>query len=411
MGDYQTVAAVSRAIAHVLEGALDRHHMRGEYKVTIASPHQISGDRAHGKSINLFLYHVRPTPSLRNNDLPVYEGGRMVNVPTLGLDLYYLISFYGSKPNDVESERLLGLTACALNAHPLLTQADFQASAEPDRPELGLLDTVAVTPMTLTIEEMQRLWSMFPSVPYTLSMSYCASAALLVGDDVPAPPLPVSRVAPTTTPNAGPLITALGSGAPITFKSRLLITGEGLASSRVAVQIGDRRVPASAVSKTSVEVELTDPLLKAGQQSLSVLWLDSKAPDLQHAPVLAASPPVALTLLPVLRHHPATVIDIQPDGSGPLVHYKGKLQVHLDPLPQDGQNAGVILHRLNTDFAFPGQLDGDNFIVDFYGLAQGQYLIRVEVDGASSLLQPQGGQHYKSPHVTIAPFSRKPRHG
>lgn len=173
MGNYKTIAAVSRTIAHVLREALVRLGLDGEVDVTIVSPHQANSDRnKQRKTINLFLYHVRPTASVCN------------------LDLYYLLSFYGTKPNDVEAERLLGLTVATLNAHPLLDQRDFVDSAAPNETSAGIVDAVAVTPMTLTIEEMQRLWMMFPQVPYALSMSYCASSVLIISDGVAEPALP-----------------------------------------------------------------------------------------------------------------------------------------------------------------------------------------------------------------------------
>lgn len=417
MGDYTTVAAVSRAIAHVLESALDRRGMRGEYKVTIASPHQASADRNHGKSVNLFLYHVRPTPSLRNNDLPVFENGRLVNVPTIGLDLYYLLSFYGTKPNDLESERLLGLAVTALNAHPLLTQADFYASAEPDRAELGVLDTVAVTPMTLTIEEMQRLWSMFPNVPYTLSMSYCASAALLVGDEIAAPPLPVASVRPVTTATPPPVITGLaradGASLPISFKSRLRISGEHLAASHVAVEIAGVRIPVprGSVSDAAIELELDDPRLRAGQQSLSVLHLDPKTAPVDQARVLVATAPLEFDITPLLQSAVVSAIEAQPDAT--LHHpikYRGKLDLVVEPMPKTGQRAGVILQRPGHEaYSFAAQLERGQLVADFHGVYSGRYLIRIEIDGASSLLEPQGGQPYTSPIVQIVP--RKPKHG
>jgi hypothetical protein len=417
MGDYRTVAAVSRAIAHVLEGALDRRGMRGEYKVTIASPHHASASRDHNsKSINLFLYHVRPTPSLRNTDLPVYEGGRLVHVPTVGLDLFYLLSFYGTKPNDLEAERLLGLAVTTLNAHPLLTQTDFDASADPGRSDVGQLDTVAVTPMTLTIEEMQRLWTMFPNVPYTLSMSYCASAALLVGDEIPAPPLPVSaaarHVAPKPPPQVSGLARADAGAGPISFKSALRVSGQHLSGSRVAVAVGAVRLPVKPANlrDSELEVELEDPALRAGPTELSVLQLDGDG-SVDEARVLASSVPVAFELLPILAGVSASSVELQGDGSAPPPHkYRGRLELGAEPLPKPGQRARVFLNRLGLEaYGFAAQVERGKLSVVFEGVPSGRYLVRVEIDGVSSLLEPQGGQPYTSPSVQIVP--RRSRHG
>ena len=416
MGDFRTVAAVSRALAHVLESALERRGMRGEYRVTIASPHHASNSRESAKSINIFLYHVRPTQSLRNNDLPVYEGGQLANVPTVGLDLYYLLSFYGHKPNDLEAERLLGVAVTALNAHPLLTQTDFNASADPDHAELGRLDTVAVTPMTLTIEEMQRLWTMFPSVPYTLSMSYRASAAVLVGDEVPVPAAPVAVVAPRVAPSPRPAVTGAGradtAALPLTFKSSLRVVGRHLAASRVAVDIAGLRlaVKPSAVRDTELELELDDPGLRAGRQPLSVLHLDTEATTLAEARVVAASEPITVDIAPLLSSVVASVDPHQEGGDAPSPRYRGTLELAVEPSPKSGQNAGVMLNRGAADlYAFPLQMERAKLVAPFHGVVGGRYLVRVEVDGVSSLLEPQSGKPFTSPAVQIPP--RRSKHG
>lgn len=417
MGDYRTVAAVTRAMAHVLESALERRSMRGEYKVTISSPHQASSAREHTKTINLFLYHVRPTPSLRNTDLPVYEGGRLANVPTVGLDLYYLLSFYGNKPNDLEAERLLGVAVTAFNSHPLLTQRDFQASAEPERTDLGRLDTVAVTPMTLSIEEMQRLWAMFPNVPYTLSMSYCASAAVLASDEVPSPPPPVSTVTPRVAPSPAPVVTGLaradGAATPIAFRSTLRITGVHLAGTRVAIDIAGVRLPVSPTSQgeSFVEVALDDPALRAGSQPLSLLHLEEGSAPLAQAGVSAASAPVTLELAPLLTS--VSVSGLEPQGEGVVTstpRYRGKLELVVEPAPKNGQNVGVLLNRSSAEsHAFPVQAERGKWVAPFQGVSSGRYLVRVEVDGVASALTPQNGQPFTSPSVQIVP--RRFRHG
>jgi hypothetical protein len=414
MGDYKTAAAVTRAIAHVVREALARHQLLGEVDVTIASPHQVSANRGtRRKSINLFLYHVRPTPSLRNRDLPVYESERMVNVPSIGLDLYYLLSFYGAAPNDLEAERLLGLTVAALNAHPLLNQSDFVASAEPGEASSGIIDTVSVVPMTLTIEEMQRLWAMFPNVPYTLSMSYCASSALIVGDEIAAPQPPVAsggkpgRSPDDTQTQPSPVITSVaatsGANQPIVFGDSLRIQGRGLAAERVAVAIAGLRLKPTEVSADAITVALTDLRLRAGDQPLQVLQLDAHpAPGpLADARVRAASNELTVTLRPQLDS-----VTLGKTKQTATATCSGRLDLRVRPKPSAGQRAGIVLYRVGGGPSYAFSVDVNAFArgvlpAHFSDVPVGSYVVEFEIDGAASLLQPQSGQPYATPLIEI----------
>ena len=427
MGYYKTVGAVTRAIAHVLRTELKRQSMLGDVSVSIGSPGSASTkDRAtRTKSINLFLYHVRPTPSLRNRTLPIYEQQRLVNVPEIGLDLYYLLSFHGVKQNDVEAENLLGLAVSALNAHPILDQRDFADSSEPGEQPSGIVDSVALTPMSLTIEEMQRLWQMFPGTSYSLSISYCASSALLVSDAVPQPPLPTSPSQPGSPP------AKVGAGAPITldsvraaedpqqpivYGSAIVIAGQNLASSRVALQIAGERfaVPAEQVSPRALSFTLSAATLTAGQPELQVLHLGAKG-SLASARVLSSSPPTSLTLHPKLTR--AQLRYAERDAKGQL---EGKLSLRIAPAPRPGQRVGVLLNGLgNTKaYAFTTQVDSEgasSLEFAFHGVSGGDYLVRYEVDGVSSILEhkktkkprsPARPQPFAKPKLTI---KEKPR--
>lgn len=433
MGYYKTVGAVTRAIAHVLRTELKRQSMLGDVSVSIGSPGSASTkDRAtRTKSINLFLYHVRPTPSLRNRTLPIYERDRLVNVPEIGLDLYYLLSFHGVKQNDVEAENLLGLAVSALNAHPILDQRDFADSSEPGEQASGIVDSVALTPMSLTIEEMQRLWQMFPSTSYSLSISYCASSALLVSDAVPQPPLPTSPSQPGSPPakvGAGAPITldsvqaAEGPQQPIVYGNMISIQGQHLAAARVALQIAGQRfaVPSDQVSPHTLTFALSPASIIAGQPELQVLHLDAKA-SLASARVLSSSPPTNLTIHPKLTRAQLLYAELDPRGQGQL---EGKLSLRISPAPRPGQRIGVLLNALGGSqaYAFTTQVSSEGSTkleFAFHGVRGGDYLVRYEVDGVSSILEHKKTKTPKKPDPTKPqPFARprltikeKPRSG
>jgi hypothetical protein len=123
---------------------------------------------ASGASLILFLYRMTPNPSLRNtehrvmSDLPgappiVYSGA-------LPLDLYYLVTV-GTRQGTGEEPllRVLGYAIRALNDDPVLAG---EAVAQ---------ELVRVSMEPLTIEEISRIWALFPTVNYRTSVAYLAS--------------------------------------------------------------------------------------------------------------------------------------------------------------------------------------------------------------------------------------------
>lgn len=420
MGNFKTVAAVTQAIKHVLTKGLSRYPEYENTPVTIGSPHQMSADRSTDqKTINLFLYHVRPDASLRNLNLPIYEGDRMVNVPSIGLDLYYLLSFYGPKRNDLESEYLLGIAVSTLNAKPLLQEADFRASRRADDPDgsLGTLDSVAVTPMTLTIEEMQRLWAMFPNTPYTLSMSYCASAALLVSQGTATPYLPVSgRPARPTTASGPPVLITLesadGDSGSIVFGSTLQLIGTRLRGPKIAVDIGGVRIDVDprAVSADQIEVVLASQELRAGAgQEVRVLQLDDT-----RTRVLAASNALSLNIAPVIKTPQVEIDEPASDSMMASASVSGRLTVRVRPPPKPDQNVGVLLNQINGTSAYAfaaesGEVDDSKLSFRFVDVAPGRYLVRVQIDGVDSRLIQTSGDPFRRPRVDIPPRAKGAR--
>src|SRR5215470_6001606 len=46
--------------------------------------------------VNVFLYQVTPSAALRTDDLPTRnQAGDLIQRPRIGLDLHYLLTFYG----------------------------------------------------------------------------------------------------------------------------------------------------------------------------------------------------------------------------------------------------------------------------------------------------------------------------
>jgi Pvc16 N-terminal domain len=162
--------------------------------------------------VNIFLYQATPNPTLRNNDLPTRRAdGSLITRPCAALDLHYLITFQGDD-DCLVPQKLLGAAAIALHARPVLDRALIATVVQHET--LGgttsilagsnladQVELVRVTPATLSLEELSKLWMTFPEVDYLLSAVYVASVVLIeTSDPPPGPAKPVLRPCITAVP-------------------------------------------------------------------------------------------------------------------------------------------------------------------------------------------------------------------
>jgi hypothetical protein len=139
-------------------------------------------------TITVFCYSVNPDPSMRNVDAPTRASdGTLIKVPRAGLDLDYLISFYGDE-SQLVPQRLLGCVVRALYVEPILSHDDILAAET--QPFLVGSDLgqspqrVRFTPTHQDTDELYRLWTMMTGTQMALSLTYQAT---LVFIDGPAP--------------------------------------------------------------------------------------------------------------------------------------------------------------------------------------------------------------------------------
>lgn len=231
MSSAYAVAVVSEALVMLLQDAINSLNIGGD--VVCGHPRNFeSGGRKRG--INLFLYQVAPNASWRNSEITVRfrpkdpaspEGeaentqpgapgkewkkdkdDRVVRVPIIPLNLYYVVSFYGGE-SEYQAHRYLSVAMRALHTAAQRLPAHIErvtragsgspAASRPGEPaeedrfdltaeEIELFDEriravepVKLTPLQLNLEELSKLWSVFFQVPYTLSVAYEAAVVLL----------------------------------------------------------------------------------------------------------------------------------------------------------------------------------------------------------------------------------------
>jgi hypothetical protein len=361
---------------------------------------------------NVFLYQLLPNAALRNADLPTRtSNGDLRRRPQLALDLHYLISFYGDE-SILEPQRLLGGAVSALHARPQATRDAIQAivDASPGadltdpRRYLGGTDLgeqverVTFTPLSLNLEELSKLWSTLFRVPYVLSIAYQASVVLVEAQVTPRPALPVRLSKVYVVPVQRPLVEAIvaenGPGEPIVTGTTILVRGERLRGDDTRLRIGDALVepPAADVDPTEIRAKLGSPLfspgdLRAGVQGAQVVQLlDIGSPSAPHRGFESNVAPFVLR--PTLSS--TTVTDVT--GTGPAPR-SATVTVEADPPIGKDQRVVLLLDGTAGTEAYSFQatsrkLPADPVEVKVEGVAAGDYLVRIQVDGAESLLTP-----------------------
>jgi hypothetical protein len=415
MSNTLAVAAVTSTLRYLLEQALGGSQPGpvGSARVTTLHPAKLADrdDPELPKGINVFLYQVSPNPTWSLADLPTRrDDGSLMTRPQAALDLHYLISCTGDDA-ELDAQRLLGRAALALAVNPVLARdlvsaamahyADDVATMFLAQADLAdQVELVKLSPATLPLEDVSRLWSVL-GTPYLLSLTYTATVVLIQADVALQDALPVRERAVTVSPATAPVIAGVSTdpaGAAVFSGTPLLVKGSGLLGPGVAVRIGPADLaPADGATPALLRV-LVDDSVPAGVQALSVVHRSGAGPGGQPpSRVVARSAAVPVLVRPWL-------------SAGAVV--AGKAHFAVSPPLFPGQRATLTLSGLGEPpdrgpvvFALdpvpPGAAPSGEVVVDVAGLPAGDWLARIEVDGAQSLPEPDDGGLYAAPAVSV----------
>jgi hypothetical protein len=432
VSNHLAIATVTASLAQVLQGAVQRD-VPGT-TVTTTRPDSANA-AAGGTRVNLYLYQVTPNAAWRNADLPTRaENGRLMQKPRVAVDLHYLLTFYGNEAQH-EPQRMLGSTIRALHSQPVLTREQIRRTiVSPNLSFLALsnlaedIELVKFTPTSLTLEELSKLWAVFFQTQYTLSITYQGTVILIETDDTPSTSLPVLDRNIYAVPFRAPVVQQIALDAPgggtIIALSDIVISGRALRGDVTQINFGGSKLP--PVVPTSIadtEVRVTLPAdLRAGIQGLQV----------EHQ-FLMGTPPTphrgfesnvgAFVLAPIITQPgPPTFLQTSIDPQTQLIN--GGITVRFTPRVTKSQRVRLFLNEFqppNTRaargyvFTAPRQngigqnaQDTDQINFTIQNVAAGDYLVRVQVDGAESPLErdtnnaSQTFNQFIGPRVTIA---------
>lgn len=201
------IGAVSAVLRNLLDnGMVDVAGMLGPVTVSAVAPDRIDVSEAgFAPRLNLFMHQALPNAAWRNRELPSRSAsGERITNPPLALDLHYLVTAYGIA--DFQAEILLGYAMHLLHERPVLDRAAIRRALDPSPLDVSMLppafqalaasdladqiEALRITPLTLGMDEMSKLWSATQS-QFRPSAAYQVSVVLIEATRPARTPLPV----------------------------------------------------------------------------------------------------------------------------------------------------------------------------------------------------------------------------
>ena len=454
MSNALAIASVTAVLKDLLNNGVIDHKLSGvvgEVTVSALPPDRVLVEgQAETSRINLFLYQVTPNQGWRNTSLPSRDsnGDRVAN-PPLGLDLHYLVTSYGA--SELHAEILLGYALQLLHENPVLTREAIKRSLAPPSPVNGSVlpppfdalmaseladqvEQVRLTPQTMGVEEISKLWSAIQS-HYRPTAAYEASVVLIESRRSARSALPVANdrrgvyVIPFQSPTIEVITAADGPLSPIVTGTTIEIRGHDLRGDPTIVNLDGHEIepPPGAVRPERITLQLSAPLpagLRAGVKGIQVLHrIQMGDPKTEHRGF--ESNVAAFVLRPTITNGPdipsADVLNLASTSetvAGVPVQFRaGSLRLAFDPPVGRNQRATLLLNQLNAapgspTRAYSFRAPAGNGLADtadetptvdfpFARVVAGTYVVRAQVDGAESLLGQDAAGLYDRPRVAL----------
>lgn len=431
MSNALAIAAVTAVLKDLLINGLIDGNVPGVTVSALPPDRVTKGNAADDTRLNLFLYQVTPNQGWRNAALPSRDdAGRRLSNPPLALDLHYLLTAYGKA--EFDDEILLGYGMQVLHETPGLGRAAIRTALGASGPVTGAIlpaglttllaseladqfEQIKICPQPLNLEELTKLWSAFQT-PYRPSAAYALSVVLIESrrSTRVAPPVRTRNL--YALPFRQPVIARLRARAApdgpiiddpfVLAGHQLVIDGHNLLSDITRVLVGGVEVtPASGDASDGRIVVSVPATLRAGVQGVQVAHgLAIGTPPAEHRG--ATSNLAAFVLHPTLGPAPPTATSAAVTVTvEPKVGKEQRVVLLLNewapaPPADRAPRAYSFGAPIGNGVTAPGQTETATISVPIAGVVPGEYLLRLEVDGAQSPLGPATGR-YDTPKVAI----------
>ncbi|MDD2754128.1 MAG: DUF4255 domain-containing protein [Methanothrix sp.] len=404
MSNFLAIATVTEALRQLLDEVV-KEDVSGA-TATAVRPAS-NGSELAQVGVNVYLYQASPNVSWRNEDLPSRrEDGTAIQRPRAALDLHYLLNFYGDEKK-LEPQRVMGSVLQVLHSQSILSRQQIQKAVQSvdylrDSDLAEEMERVKFTPIPLSVEELQNLWSGLFQSPYSLSVAYQGSVIFIEGRVSIQKPLPVRGrnlyAATFRPPVIEQVMAEEGAGRPIVAGTTLVVRGRNLLGDVTTLAIDEEEISPSDIlelQNQEIKFRLPSPLKRAGLLGLQVI----------HKRMMGSPPTphqgdesnlAAFVLRPQITVDEARkLVHINPE-----VGTNQRLVLHLNEMPPGASHTLPLRAR---SFLMPSRNATISEIsIPADDLGAGDYLVRVEVDGAESVLYADDAGNYIGPKVSIA---------
>jgi Pvc16 N-terminal domain len=409
MSNHLAIATVTATLQRILQQAV-QSSVEGS-RVTTTRPESNSGVPETG--INLYLYHIKRNPAWNNADTPGRQRrAEMVKRHQIAIDLYYVLTFYGND-GELEPQRLLGTTLQIFEDQNIITPKQIQeAVSDPsfsflsDSDLAEQLELICTEFVPISTDELSKVWSVFFQTPYALSVIYKVTVLLIEGEEPGQRALPVRDrrvgVMPfAQQPTIESVMAQSGRYDPILSGSILHLRGQGLSASTVRVRVGSIEFTPTQVSATEVIFPLSlipSEQLRAGVQGVQIVHPAAALLSQNRALSRSVEPRVfrgtESNVAPFVLRPTIVLIEVEDAQGREDDPRSAMVRVTLDVRVGKNQRAMLLLNERSVidpaNYVFLGESrtdDRDELRFAVSELKAGEYLVRVQIDGAESTLQ------------------------
>ena len=173
MGEYSVIAAVGETLISLLRENMS--DLISSESITLLSPADVQGQNIR---LTLFLYNILENPHLKNQGVPDVDPSKH-KYPPLACDLYYLLTTYASSQipdlteRSLEEHRILGKAMSILYDNAILSGSIMRGSLSGSEEELRIMLN------SLSLDDLNRIWTSFPNCSYRPSVSYLVTPAVI----------------------------------------------------------------------------------------------------------------------------------------------------------------------------------------------------------------------------------------
>ena len=296
------------------------------------------------------------------------------------------------------------------------------------------VEQIRLTPQNMGLEEISKLWTAIQS-HYRPTAAYQASVVLIESRRSTRTALPVADdkrhiyVAPFRFPAIDEVVSSAGDLAPITVGTTLEIRGRDLRGDQTVVNLDGFEVTpaASGITAERISLELASPLpagLHAGVKGVQIVHrLKMGDPETDHRGF--ESNVAAFVLRPAVTNGPVIgpadvkglVSSTEVINGANVAFREGKLRLVFDPPVGREQLVILLFNELASapgaaphayTFSAPasnglpdGVAEATEIEISFRRVVAGTYLVRVQVDGAESVLIQNGSGLFAEPRVAL----------